>query len=148
MANKFWQDKSLNELSINEWESLCDGCGKCCLQKLEDEDTGEVYYTQIACKLLNLQSCRCQDYLHRRSKVPGCIKLTIDNLKYFHWLPETCAYRLMAEGKPLPDWHPLVSGCVTSTHKAGMSVKQFVRSELDVPESQWDNYIIPTLSVN
>ena len=148
MTNKFWQSKPLHELSENEWESLCDGCGKCCLQKLEDEYTGDIYYTRLACQLLHIPSCRCKDYLHRTVKVPDCIKLTINNLEYFHWLPETCAYRLRAEDKPLPDWHPLVSGCATSTHKAGMSVKQFVRSELDIPESQWADYIIPTLSVN
>ncbi|WP_263080361.1 YcgN family cysteine cluster protein [Endozoicomonas sp. Mp262] len=143
MDNPFWQKKPLHAMSHEEWESLCDGCGKCCLHKLEDEDSGDVYYTTVACQLLDIPSCQCKDYDNRKKKVPGCIKLTVDDIAHFHWLPETCAYRLLAEGQSLPDWHPLISGCQSSVHKAGLSVKDYAHPEQDIPESEWEDYIIP-----
>lgn len=119
----FWRRKTLLEMTKAEWESLCDGCGKCCLLKLEDEDTGQVSYTDAACKLLDLESCRCSRYVNRRHYVPDCIKLTPKLVDRLRWMPSTCAYRLLSEGEDLPDWHPLVSGDPESVHRAGISVR-------------------------
>lgn len=139
----FWQTKALSEMTTSEWESLCDGCGRCCLQKLEDEDTGEVHYTSLACQLLDTESCQCSDYPNRKAKVPECLKLGIEDIPHFHWLPESCAYRLLAEGKPLYDWHPLISGDKNSVHGAGISVQKFAISETEVYAESWEDYIIP-----
>lgn len=127
----FWTEKSLADLSEQEWESLCDGCGKCCLIRLEDEDTGDIHTTDVHCKLFDSASCRCSNYPDRKAHVPDCVKLTPDTLAELTWLPMTCAYRLVYEGKPLFDWHPLVSGEADSVHKAGMSV-----AHQTVPEGQ------------
>ncbi|MCK5093042.1 MAG: YcgN family cysteine cluster protein, partial [Gammaproteobacteria bacterium] len=105
----FWKNWSLSEMSQDEWESLCDGCGRCCLHKLEDEDKGDLYYTNVACRLLDLKTCRCKHYPERETLVSDCICLKPSNMKDFHWLPPTCAYRLLNEGKELPKWHPLLS---------------------------------------
>ncbi|WIO75634.1 YcgN family cysteine cluster protein [Porticoccaceae bacterium LTM1] len=129
-------------MSTQEWESLCDGCGKCCLVKLEDVDDGQVYYTDVACQQLDLQSCRCKDYPNRRTLVPECICLTTDDLEQFHWLPSTCAYRLLYEGKALPDWHPLISGNPESVHHAGVSVQGCVVSERDVDADDLEEHVI------
>jgi uncharacterized cysteine cluster protein YcgN (CxxCxxCC family) len=120
----FWQTKQLNEMSVEEWELLCDGCGKCCLQKLEDKQTGEVVYTQIACELLNIKTCRCNNYSQRKELIADCLKLR-ENFVEFSWLPQTCAYRLLHEGKPLFNWHPLVSKKTDSVQKAGISVSSY-----------------------
>jgi uncharacterized cysteine cluster protein YcgN (CxxCxxCC family) len=128
----FWKAKTLEALNPAEWESLCDGCGRCCLVKLEDEDSGEIHFTDIACKLFNTGTCRCTDYAHRRRRVHDCIKLTPATVRSLGWLPKTCAYRLLAEGRDLAWWHPLVSGSAMSVHEAGVSV----RGRISVSESQ------------
>ena len=117
----FWQ-RPLASLSREEWEALCDGCGKCCLHKVEDEDTGQVYPTNVACKLLDLTTARCSDYRHRRSYVPDCLRLTPRLAGTLNWLPATCAYRLRADGDPLPAWHYLLTGDRDSVHRAGASI--------------------------
>lgn len=125
----FWKVKNLFEMNSREWESLCDGCGKCCLVKLEDARTGQVSYTDVACDLLNTDTCKCHDYRNRTRRVPDCVKLSPAAVSQFHWLPSTCAYRLLAEGKDLPGWHPLISGDLKAVHQAGMSVKGRVIAE-------------------
>ncbi len=129
----FWRVKSLEEMTGAEWESLCDGCARCCLNKLEDEDTGEIAWTDIACVLLDGDSCRCKDYRHRARAVPDCIPLDPDTVRTLSWLPPTCGYRLVAEGRDLYWWHPLVSGDPDTVHAAGISVRGRT-----VPEEEWD----------
>jgi uncharacterized cysteine cluster protein YcgN (CxxCxxCC family) len=126
--------KTLVEMSHEEWEALCDRCGQCCLIKLEDEDTGDVAFTRLSCRMLDLGSCRCSDYQNRREYVPDCVKLTPDDVAGLDWLPQTCAYRLVAEGTPLAWWHPLVSGSAETVHEAGVSVRTYAVSEARVPE--------------
>lgn len=128
-APPFWKSKSLSEMTREEWESLCDGCGRCCLNKLEDEDTGQYLYTRAACKLLDLETCRCTDYANRQSKVPDCVALTPTNVGALGWLPPTCAYRLLDEGKKLQWWHPLVSGRPETVTEAGITVTGEAYSE-------------------
>jgi uncharacterized cysteine cluster protein YcgN (CxxCxxCC family) len=132
MTERFWETKTLAQMSPQEWEALCDGCGKCCLIGLEDADTGEIYLTDVSCKLLDGATCRCKDYPNRKAKVPDCVQLTPDNVGELSWLPRTCAYRLIHEGAPLKSWHPLISGDPESVHKAGVSVQGKVRSETSV----------------
>lgn len=139
----FWQRKTLAEMDRGEWESLCDGCGLCCLQKLQDESDGSFYYTRIACKLLDLGTARCSDYSNRQQKVPECIALQPDSHEAFEWLPRTCAYRLLYEGKPLPPWHPLQCGNANAVHAAGISLLDEMVSETDVVlEEDWERYLI------
>ena len=128
----FWEKKSLCEMSGAEWESLCDGCGRCCLQKIEDTETGNRYLTGVACRLLDIETCRCMDYEHRHSRVPDCVLLSPENVGTLRWLPSSCAYRRLAEGRSLPAWHPLVTGDPDSTRRAGMSVRNIAVSEHDV----------------
>jgi hypothetical protein len=125
----FWRRKTLAEMTAEEWESLCDGCGKCCLNKIEDIDTGEILPTNVACRLFELGTCRCANYANRKRLVPECVVLTPANVKRIPWLPATCAYRLVAEGKDLAWWHPLVSGDPESVHRAGVSVRGRALSE-------------------
>lgn len=119
----FWEHKSLAELTAEEWEALCDGCGKCCLEKLEDAHTGEISYTNVACRLLDLSSCRCRRYAHRHRWVPNCQQITVELIREVSWLPSTCAYRLRADGRPLPRWHYLVCGSRDMVHRVGASVR-------------------------
>ncbi len=125
----FWRRKKLQEMTLAEWESLCDGCAKCCLEKLEDVETGEISYTNVACRLLDLEVCRCTNYGERQRYVPDCVQLTPNNIENLHWMPSTCAYRLLSEGKDLPDWHPLVSCSTETVHEARVSVRGRVISE-------------------
>ncbi|MEY4780271.1 MAG: hypothetical protein RLZZ607_1584 [Pseudomonadota bacterium] len=139
---KFWT-LPLAKLTPTEWEALCDGCGKCCLNKLEYEDTGEVEFTRVACKLLDGQTCRCTKYETRHQYVPECVRLSPKTLpKIAYWMPRTCAYRLLFEGKPLPEWHPLITGDPESPHDEGISVRGWTVSEVEVPEDVWDEYLI------
>jgi uncharacterized cysteine cluster protein YcgN (CxxCxxCC family) len=139
----FWKQKPLEALSPAEWESLCDGCGRCCLVKLEDEESGKIYFTDVACKLFDTKTCRCADYAHRRRKVHDCIKLTPATVRSLSWLPPSCAYRLVAEGRDLAWWHPLVSGSGTSVHEAGVSVLGRVQgSEKDVKLADFLDHIV------
>lgn len=128
----YWKTKRLEEMSPEEWEALCDGCGKCCLFKIEDEDDGQVYYTDVACRLLDLETCRCTDYKNRSKIVKGCLTLTPSLARSISWMPETCAYRRLAEGKELAWWHPLVSNNGISVHLADVSVCGKVVSETQV----------------
>jgi uncharacterized protein len=132
MSEPFWKTKTLAEMSKAEWESLCDGCGRCCLNKLEDEDTGKFIYTKTACKLLDLGTCQCTDYKNRTRRVPDCVALTPENVGSLGWLPGTCAYRLIQEGKDLAWWHPLVSGRKETVEEAGISVKDQAYSEVGI----------------
>ena len=126
---RFWENKSLADMNAREWEALCDGCARCCLVKIEDEDSGELFYTNVVCKHLDDRHCRCRHYGDRSRLVPDCIKVTTEVAYNETWLPDTCAYRLLAEGKPLYDWHPLLSGNPDSVHDAGISVRDKVVSE-------------------
>ncbi|MEP1964771.1 YcgN family cysteine cluster protein [Tateyamaria sp.] len=140
---RFWEKKSLAQMNDAEWEALCDGCGKCCLNKLEDEDSGEVALTRVACRLLDDASCRCAHYDNRHQFVPDCIVLKPSNIEsHLYWMPQTCAYRLLHEGKPLAEWHPLVSGSPETVHAAGVSMRDQTVSEYDVADDDWEDHII------
>ncbi|MBY6057734.1 YcgN family cysteine cluster protein [Leisingera daeponensis] len=143
LGKRFWEKKPLTELNQKEWEALCDGCGKCCLNKLEDEDTGEVALTRVACRLLDDSTCRCAQYPIRHQFIPECIVLKPDNLDtHAYWMPQTCAYRLLWQGKPLPEWHPLLTGTPESVHEAGVSVRGWTVSEFEISEDEWEDHII------
>jgi hypothetical protein len=148
MANRpFWEAKALDELSEAEWELLCDGCGRCCLHKLEDPDSGEIAYTQVSCRLLNTESCRCSSYGQRLDLVPDCVKLRPGDKEQLKWMPTTCAYRLIDAGKPLPEWHPLISGSDRSVHDAGISVRGRCVSEAFVHKDEVESLIVDWISV-
>jgi len=122
MTDQFWKTKSLDKMTSDEWEQLCDGCALCCMNKIEDEDSGEIFYTNAACMLLDISSCRCSDYSNRLQKVNDCLQLTVANVKSYDWLPDSCAYRRLANGQDLENWHPLISGRPESVHEAGISM--------------------------
>jgi uncharacterized protein len=139
----FWRRKNLVEMSAAEWESLCDGCGRCCLNKLEEEDTGQVHYTDIGCRLLDGTTCRCKDYQNRSESVDDCVRLTPENAHELKWLPPSCAYRLLAHGRDLYWWHPLVSGDPESVHAAGISVRGRVGVyEGDLEVAEYEDHIV------
>ena len=137
----FWKRKTLEEMTREEWESLCDGCARCCLYKLEDEDTGEVYYTDVVCRLLDTDRCRCTAYTERKTLMPTCLTLTPELVRKLTWMPQTCAYRLVAEGKDLAWWHPLVSGDPNTVHEAGISVRGRTIAESSVDIDNLDEYV-------
>jgi uncharacterized protein len=138
----FWEEKSLDEMSLPEWESLCDGCARCCLIKLEDIDTGEIITSDVHCKLLDEKTCRCTDYPNRAVQVPDCIALKPDNVGKIKWMPVTCAYRRLAEGRPLAWWHPLISGDPETVVTAGISIKGRAVSEKEVHPDQWEDHAV------
>ena len=140
---RFWERFPLTKLTPAEWEALCDGCGRCCLNKLEDADTGEIAFTRVACRLLDGDSCRCLNYAERKRLVPECVVLTPRNIgRIAYWMPPTCAYRVLHEGRRLERWHPLVSGDPDSVHRMGISVQGWTVSEAVVPEDDWEDHII------
>lgn len=138
----FWKITTLDDMTTAEWESLCDGCARCCLVKLEDEDTAEIYLTRLACALLDGESCRCGDYPNRFAKMPDCVQIDPHTVRTIGWLPDTCAYRMVEEGRDLQWWHPLVSGDPDTVHQAGISVRGWTRGEDKVKRSAWHRYII------
>lgn len=141
-AAPFWKSKGLDDMSPQEWESLCDGCGRCCLLKLEDEDSGQIYLTRLACALLDLGTCRCSDYPNRFERMPDCLSINPESVRRLDWLPMTCAYRLVGEGRDLYWWHPLVSGDPDTVHQAGISVRGWTKSEAKVKPENVARYII------
>ena len=146
MRERFWE-LPLKDLTTAEWEALCDGCGKCCLNKLEFEDNDELVFTRVACKLLDGETCRCTRYETRHRYVPECVTLSPEKIaEISYWLPSTCAYRLRHEGKALFDWHYLISGDRQTVHRAGVSVRGWTVSEAQIPEEDWEDYIIEDLS--
>jgi len=138
----FWEEKALAEMSPEEWESLCDGCGRCCLIKLEDEDTGVIITSDVRCKLLDGDTCRCTDYPHRQRKVPDCVKLTPGNVSEIAWIPTTCAYRRLAEGRGLAWWHPLISGDPETVVAVGVAVRGRTVSETEVKPDEWEQHAV------
>lgn len=139
----FWRAKRLEQMSEAEWESLCDGCGRCCLVKLEDADTGRIHATDVGCRLFDARACRCRDYANRSETVPDCVRLTPEAVRALAWLPPTCAYRLVAAGQDLPWWHPLISGRPETVAEAGVSVRGRVSaSEDDLPEERLPERIV------
>jgi uncharacterized cysteine cluster protein YcgN (CxxCxxCC family) len=140
---RFWETTPLDRMSAAEWEALCDGCGKCCLNKLEDEDTGEVALTRVACRLFDDSTCRCGQYATRHRVVPECISLKPHTIAlHAYWLPATCAYKRLHEGRPLLPWHPLISGTPESVHAAGVSVQHRTVPEFEVDEDAWEDHVI------
>lgn len=137
----FWE-QPLESLNAEEWEALCDGCGRCCLQKLEDEDSGAIIYTCLACRLLDCSTGHCSDYTHRHQRVPDCLAVDLAHVAEFDWLPPTCAYRLRLAGEPLPDWHPLLSQDPMSVQQAGISVAGRVINEDDAPDLPWIHFLV------
>lgn len=143
LRTRFWETTPLNRMTRPEWEALCDGCGKCCLNKIEDEDSGEVALTRVACRLFDDTTCRCAQYPIRHQFVPECISLDANTLEtHLYWMPETCAYKLLWQGKPLYDWHPLISGTAESVHEAGVSMRHRTVPEFEVGEDDWEDHII------
>jgi uncharacterized cysteine cluster protein YcgN (CxxCxxCC family) len=142
MTEPFWKTKTLEEMTPDEWEAVCDGCAKCCLVKLEDEETGDIAYTRLHCRLLDGQTCRCSNYAERKTHVPDCIRLTPKALTEIKWMPDTCAYKLLQKGQPLPPWHHLVCGDRHAIHESGHSVRGQTYNEDDVDEEDLGDWII------
>ncbi len=136
----FWEEKTLGEMTEAEWEALCDGCGRCCLIKLEDEDTGEIITSDVRCRLLDGDTCTCTDYPNRKAKVPDCIKLDPENVVSIKWIPKTCAYRRLAEGRGLAWWHPLVSGTMQTVEDVGVSVRGRTFDETEIDPDRWEEH--------
>jgi len=130
----FWKTKQLAEMTTEEWESLCDNCGKCCLHKLENEDTGKIVFTSVVCNLIDLKTCRCTRYSERTKLVPECLDLKQHDFAEYTWLPATCAYRLLSDGEELPAWHPLVSGSKQSVRNAGVSIQSYAMKESEIDD--------------
>jgi uncharacterized protein len=141
-ASPFWETKTLDQMTDVEWESLCDGCGRCCLNKIEDEDTGRIFLTKVACRLLDVRSCQCRDYPNRQKFVPDCIRIDPEQVRSLGWLPETCAYRRVEERRPLDWWHPLISGSSETVHEAGISLRDWAKSERRIKAENFMNYLI------
>lgn len=142
-SQPFWMLKTLDEMSSSEWESLCDGCARCCLYKLQDEDTGEIFFTRVVCKYLDLETCRCTDYEHRNEIMPTCIELNPRLARELTWIPSTCAYARLARGEKLSWWHPLVSQNRSSVHIAGISVKdRCISEDLVDLETELEDYVV------
>lgn len=139
----FWKTKTLDAMTREEWESLCDGCARCCMVKLEDEDTSAIYLTRLSCAMLDTKTCRCKNYPQRFKLMPDCIEITLEKVKELAWLPESCGYRRVAEGRDLAWWHPLVSGSADTVHEAGISVRGFAMSEKRVKPENYVRYIVP-----
>lgn len=148
MRERFWEHYPLEELTAEEWEALCDGCGQCCLLKFQDDDTGQLAVLGVACELLDISSCRCSDYENRFARVPDCTQLKPERIAEFHWLPHSCAYRRLAEGRKLARWHPLLSGDPERVHRKGISVRSFAISQHDVPETELEEHIIAILPID
>ncbi|MDT8895717.1 YcgN family cysteine cluster protein [Halomonas sp. I1] len=147
MRERFWERFSLEELTDEEWEALCDGCGQCCLMKLQDDD-GDLAVLNVACELLDIGSCRCGDYEHRFERVPDCRQLTPARVEAFNWLPGSCAYRRLAEGRKLAGWHPLISGDAERVHRKGISVRSFAVPPAGISEDELEEHVIAILPVN
>ncbi len=145
ISEPFWRTKTLEQMTRAEWESLCDGCGRCCLLKLEDEDTGDILLTRLACRLLDVGKCRCSNYENRFAQVPDCIEIDPAKVRALSWLPASCGYRRVDEGRDLAWWHPLVSGSPETVHQAGVSVRAWARSEHKVNPETFHRFIIPDL---
>ena len=141
-SNRFWETIPFDQLSQTQWESICDGCAQCCAHKLQDEDTDEIFYTNVVCEYLDTQKCQCSVYTDRHTYVPDCIKITPENAKELSWIPETCGYKRLANGKPLPEWHPLVTGERDSTELANMSIRDKVISEADIVMDDLEDYLV------
>lgn len=137
MTDEYWKSKSLSEMNDAEWEGLCDGCALCCMHKLQDDETGEIFYTDVACRLLDIKTCRCTNYANRVREVADCLQLSADDKASFAWLPQSCAYRRLANGQELPAWHPLVTGDPESVHAAGISMRGRA-----IPEAEAKGYSV------
>jgi len=142
MSDRFWEIKKLEQMTDQEWESLCDGCARCCLLKLEDEDTGALFFTNVSCHLLDIENCNCKDYPNRKLLVPECLQVRRMPISEYQWLPKTCAYRLVSQGQPLPEWHPLISGDQQSVQQVGVTVESFAVSEDYIHPQQLQDHII------